>query len=287
MPPSRPVSLFSSVRFRIAAWNSLAVAIVSLIALLGLREAVSWTLLHEVDQVLLEDGREVALAIKELSPKGLGDVADELRRKATGHRQHDWFVRLLAPDGAVLWASSEQQADVDRAVHDAASPLQAIGPTTIGQLRVLQRKVPTNELGVGAVRLGSSLAILREDMALIDRVVLGVGLLILLVSPFCGYWLAGIATRDLEAITATAARLRPEHLQERLPDRGVHDEFDRLAATINGLLDRIADYVAEKRSFLADAAHELRTPIAAIRSSVEVAPAPTAPSSSTANCWKK
>ena len=90
-------------------------------------------------------------------------------------------------------------------------------------------------------------------------------------APFCGYWLAGIATKDLESLTATAARLRPARLDERLPYHGANDEFDRLALTINGLLDRIAAYLAEKRSFLANAAHELRTPIAAIRSSIEVA----------------
>jgi signal transduction histidine kinase len=53
--------------------------------------------------------------------------------------------------------------------------------------------------------------------------------------------------------------------------RGTGDELDQLARTINGLLDRIALYLAEKRDFLANAAHELRSPLAAIRSSVEVA----------------
>jgi two-component system heavy metal sensor histidine kinase CusS len=54
-------------------------------------------------------------------------------------------------------------------------------------------------------------------------------------------------------------------------DDSARDELDRLAQTINGPLDRIAAYLQERRDFLANAAHELRTPLAAIHSSVEVA----------------
>src|SRR5690606_3103371 len=79
------------------------------------------------------------------------------------------------------------------------------------------------------------------------------------------------AARTLGDIIHTASRLRPNHLSERLPIRGTGDELDQLAFTVNGLLDRIAAYLEQKRDFLADAAHELRTPLAAIRSSVEVA----------------
>ena len=53
--------------------------------------------------------------------------------------------------------------------------------------------------------------------------------------------------------------------------RGTGDELDSLARTINGLLDRIADYLQQEHDFLANAAHDLRTPLAAIRSNVEVA----------------
>jgi heavy metal sensor kinase len=108
-------------------------------------------------------------------------------------------------------------------------------------------------------------------MARIDRLVLLAAGAVLLTAPPCGYWLAARATRPVGAIIHTASRLRPSHLDERLELRGTGDELDQLAHTINGLLDRIAAYLDTKRDFLANAAHELRTPLAAIRSSVEVA----------------
>ena len=54
-----------------------------------------------------------------------------------------------------------------------------------------------------------------------------------------GYWLAGRATRPLATILDTTARLRPDHLNERLPLYGTGDELDQLSSTINGLLDRL------------------------------------------------
>jgi len=69
----------------------------------------------------------------------------------------------------------------------------------------------------------------------------------------------------------TTARLHPGEFGERVPIRGTGDELDSLAHTINDLLDRIASYLQQKHDFLANAAHDLRTPLAAIRSSVEVA----------------
>ena len=60
-------------------------------------------------------------------------------------------------------------------------------------------------------------------------------------------------------------------MAERLPIRGTGEELDSLALTINGLLERIAAYLQQEHDFLANAAHDLRTPLAAIQSSVEVA----------------
>ncbi|QDV74716.1 sensor histidine kinase [Botrimarina mediterranea] len=265
MRARRPVSFFRSVRFRIAALTTLAVAVAATAALIGLRQAFYWTLLHEVDRVLLEDVAEVTLVINELSPEGLDAIADELTRKAAGHKQHRWFARLLDQDGDRVWRSSDAEG-----TPPAPAKADAV-PRTVGDLRTLRAATPTNPLGIASVQVGSSMSLYNDDLELIDRLVAGAVAMILIVAPLCGYWLAGIATRDLEAMTAKASSLRPTQLNERLPYRGVDDEFDRLADTINHLLARIATFVDERRTFLADAAHELRTPIAAIRSSIEVA----------------
>jgi heavy metal sensor kinase len=69
----------------------------------------------------------------------------------------------------------------------------------------------------------------------------------------------------------TAKRLDPSSLSERLPRTGAGDELDELAGTINELLDRLAAYHSQMIRFTADASHELRSPLGAMRAAVEVA----------------
>jgi len=120
------------------------------------------------------------------------------------------------------------------------------------------------------IRVGSSYAPLEADVAQLTNLMLLVGAIVLLISPLGGYWLAGRATRPLAHIIDTTAQLHPSSLEQRLPLRGTRDELDRLSATINGFLDRIATYLEQNREFTANAAHELRSPLAAIQSSLEV-----------------
>ena len=120
------------------------------------------------------------------------------------------------------------------------------------------------------IRVGASLAIVEGDVATLSRLMVAAGVVILFVAPLSGYWLAGRATRPLAHIITTAARLRPSHMEERLPIRGTLDELDQLSATINRFLDLLGDYLERNREFVANAAHELRSPLAAVQSSVEV-----------------
>src|SRR5204862_324463 len=78
-----------------------------------------------------------------------------------------------------------------------------------------------------------------DDVLRLTQMMLVAAALLLAAAPLSGYWLAGRATRPLGAILKTAARLRPDELVERLPLAGTGDELDRLASTINGLLDRL------------------------------------------------
>ena len=109
-----------------------------------------------------------------------------------------------------------------------------------------------------------------NDIGKLTRLMAGAGVVILFVAPLSGYFLAGRATRPLARIIATAARLGPRHMEERLPIRGTQDELDQLSHTINRFLDLLRDYLDRNREFVANAAHELRSPLAAIQSSVEV-----------------
>jgi hypothetical protein len=108
----------------------------------------------------------------------------------------------------------------------------------------------------------------------ISAIALGV---ITVVSLTLAWLIAGRALRPLRAMTETTRRISAESLHERLAMTGPRDELTDLAGTIDGLLERLEGSFAAQRRFAANAAHELRTPLATIRASLDVAVAKPAP----------
>ncbi|QDT56664.1 Alkaline phosphatase synthesis sensor protein PhoR [Caulifigura coniformis] len=252
-----------SLRTRLAVWNAAVVILTAVTTLVILRQGVTWALLREIDEILGEDIVEIGLMLSEIPKDQFGELTHELDRKAIGHRHHGWFAELLGPQGERIWLSGGR---------DSGPPApQAARSGPPADLRTIRGPAPPNQHGVKTVVVGTRLTLLRHDLSKIDELVVLTATLIFAVAPLFAYWLAGRATNAVGEITRTASRLRPDRLEERLPLRGTGDELDQLAQTINGLLDRIAVFLDHKRDVLANAAHELRTPLAAIRSSVEVA----------------
>jgi len=259
-------TLFRSLRFRLSAWNTATVLVIGIVTLAGLRESLRYTLINESDQVLLDDAFEVVLAVERFYPNR-DEIHNEMDRKARGHVDRGLFVQLLDPNGAVEW-SSGRPPDLSN-VGMPISPAPTL--RTVAGYRLVQRVITKSGLPAYTVRVGASLAHVDNDVGTLTRLIVAAGVVIVFVAPLSGYWLAGRATRPLARIITTAARLRPSHMEERLPIRGTEDELDQLSVTINHFLDQLRDYLERNREFVANAAHELRSPLAAVQSSVEVA----------------
>ncbi len=85
-----------------------------------------------------------------------------------------------------------------------------------------------------------------------------------------GYALSGDVHRRLAAITGTAEAIIDGDLARRVPVRGSDDDLDRLAITLNRMLDRIAALMESLKQVSNDVAHDLRTPLTRLRQKLEV-----------------
>ena len=92
-----------------------------------------------------------------------------------------------------------------------------------------------------------------------------------LLGALAAWWLSGFALRPLSRLAASARQIDVNALDRRLPVRGVGDELDRVAVAFNETLERLEHAVVEMRQFSSALAHELRTPLAALRGEIELA----------------
>ncbi|WP_407835258.1 sensor histidine kinase [Streptomyces sp. DSM 116496] len=111
-----------------------------------------------------------------------------------------------------------------------------------------------------------------QDTALRQMVLWSaVGLLVLaLLAGLLGWWLAGRALYPVASMTDTVRRISEQNLHQRLALTGPDDELHRLADTFDTMLDRLERSFESQRRFVANASHELKTPLAVQRTTLQV-----------------
>lgn len=131
------------------------------------------------------------------------------------------------------------------------------------------RPIVIQDIDVNTAELVEQAITARALSLISDYLVISL-IALFLVSLIVGWVIAGRALRPVDAITAVAREIQASDLSRRIAHVGPDDELGRLAATFDAMLDRLdAAFSAQKR-FLADTSHDLRTPLAVIRSNVDV-----------------
>jgi len=167
---------------------------------------------------------------------------------------------------------------VARAV--AAHPRDAELVTVAGPAggwRVALREVRLDG-AVHTVAAAQSRRWLRDTLEAVAAAYLAAVPILLAAAAAGGWLLAGRALGPVTQMSRRAREIGATTLHERLPVENPRDELGALATTINGLLARLEEAFERQRRFVADASHELRTPVAVVRAEAEVALArPTRP----------
>jgi len=226
--------------------------LVALLAALGLAAAVMGgiayrSVLVETEAIFDYQLRQMALSLRdqgEIAPAQAGALADE---------QLDFVVQVWTVDGRSIYASRAHATLPSRALLGLAD-IVVNGQTW----RTFGVATPTRVIQVAQPRQ------IRQRLA--ANAALRSVLPLLLLAPLLAgtvWWLVARTLRPLREV-AQAVRERDEQSLQPLPDSGLPDEVAPLVTALNALLQRLQHSLGAQRAFVADAAHELRSPLTAL-----------------------
>lgn len=139
-----------------------------------------------------------------------------------------------------------------------------------GFIRVYTQPYKSHAGRQGLIRVMEGLGDVRLPLANLRLALLILAPLAVTASSLGGYWLAGRGLAPVDGITRLAREIGARQLSRRLPTPAVHDEIGRLVETFNEMIGRLEASFEGMRRFTADASHELRSPLANIKGTVEV-----------------
>jgi two-component system, OmpR family, sensor kinase len=134
--------------------------------------------------------------------------------------------------------------------------------------RVYARPAPGRD-GRLVIAVGESLADRNEALRGLVRAFVVAGSLAVVLASLVGYALASASLAPVETMRRRAAAISLSGEPEQLPLGPARDEIRRLGETLNEMLDRLRRSFERERRFVADASHELRSPIAVIKTELE------------------
>jgi heavy metal sensor kinase len=233
-------------------------------------------LIKEVDRFLLDETKELSEAIAR-NPKEAETLAD-FETKVMGRSYYSIFFRVLNENGEPLYISKGFKeigyGSNDKVLVNARNGKETrenVGSREEeGPFRVLSTPLYKGERLAYIIQLGTRLEFVRRSLLNLASNLLATWPILLILSALGGWILVKRSLSPIGYIASKAESITSKNLSERLTPRGTDDEMDHLIQTINGMIARLEGSFNRMAEFTADASHELKTPICAMRGEAEV-----------------
>jgi len=258
-----------SIRWRLTLWYGAVLATVLAVFSVSVYLLMSQVLATRTDQ-----GLDHQMVVMEDQISRAGDETVLRERLAEQFAMHPVYEMQVTENGDNTWLRSERIAEVGlpRSVAPGdlrEGVLEDIELPREGRLRMLSKAIVRPYASL-LVQVAHSSDENDKHLRQLRDILLFTGPALLACALSCGYLLARKALAPVDRLAAEADKITATRLDLRLETFNPDDELGRLTRTLNGMIARLERSFGEIQRFTADAAHELRTPLAALRNEAEV-----------------
>jgi len=233
-------------------------------------------LIKGVDRFLLDEINELSEVLsKDMKEK---ESLKSFEFGVASRTYYPLYFRVLDAEGAIFYAS-EGMRGIEYKVDEKVMSLARKGRNNIEKIHSPGRRRPFRFISAPLyrdgklayiVQLGTHLRFIRKSLSGFKRNIMAAFPIVLVLGSLGGWLLARRSLSPIGYIASKAQSITSQNLSERLAPRGTDDEMDDLIRTINEMVARLESSFKRMAEFTADASHELKTPICAMRGEAEV-----------------
>ena len=233
-------------------------------------------LIKEVDRLLLDEADELSEVLNQ-DPKGDAQIKS-FEVGVVTRTYYPICFKVLDRDGVTLYVSKGFK-EIEYTYSDKIAANVRNGKKTKENVRSPGRGIPYRMVNTPVYRdgslayiiqLGTHLRFVRKSLSNFKGNILAVFPIILVLGSLGGWILARKSVSPIGYIASKTKTITSKTLSERLNPRGTGDEMDDLIGTINGMIARLEGSFKRMAEFTADASHELKTPLCALRGEAEL-----------------
>ncbi|MDR4503518.1 MAG: heavy metal sensor histidine kinase [Candidatus Scalindua sp.] len=268
---------YQSICFKITVWYSVSIFIILITAGGFLYFRLTHKLNKEVNLILFDESGEVLQDIME-KKFTQNSLKDAIEMEASDEKYFKVSARVLDMEQNTLITSANFFAP-DLKISERSIGNAEKGTVTFDTIRVQGRESPYR-LITRPVYLDNSLKYLlqvaiylKPTQKIVENLEENFAMLIpvlTIITVLCGWLIAKRSLAPIKGINKMTQTITASNLSKRLHATHTGDELDTLTGTINNMLDRLENSFKRTRQFSSDASHELRTPIASLKTGIEV-----------------
>lgn len=275
------------IRQQLMLWYSAVFAVLLLLSAALFYARFQATLASSLDTALQLQAQQIAgditpnidgtLTIQDATIELPGfDPRDHLQHLPPADVNLGMLARVLTADGQPFRTTPAFRTlvvpaeSVTQPLH--GQPWQGNVTTADGQpVRLYSRALTQDGKIFGVVQVGTTLSLVNAVLFTVGTELLIIFPLVLVLGALVSFWLASRAFAPMKRVIQAARAIKAGDLRQRVPLPRAQDEVFQLTLTLNEMIDSLEQTFVRQRRFVADASHELRTPVAVIRSKTDLA----------------